>query len=147
MCACVCVSVVLDHRSNSSCDTGRFELVYRATANPYTRGSDMRFVVEGQRINKVDLQRYVAIDRRMMKQQQQQDAVINDAGEEPDVTTPTPAAAAAISPLSVDRPATTGQPAARTVTQAASPERLVNSSSSKAYRGLRPSTVQIYNGR
>ena len=61
--------VVLDQRASSSSSTGRFELIYRATTNPHTRGVDCKFVVEGQRLSKTDLQRYVAIDRRLMRQQ------------------------------------------------------------------------------
>ena len=153
------LSVVLDHRLNSSCDTGRFELIHRATTNPNTKGCDTRFVVAGQRINKVDLQRYLAIDRKVMQQQQQQElleaaapsargsqqcnrislvqkewSTVAPPGECEYNSTPEQPSAATATTTSVQR----------TTTASASPqENAVN----KMYRGLRPSTVQIYNGR
>jgi len=164
----VLLLVVLDRRLNSSCDTGQFELIYRATTNPNTRGSDTRFIVGGQRINKVDLQRYATIDRKAMRQQQQQQAVSKDKCEEHDGSSVQCADSASThhsepvdyerrsgSTVAVAQSSSTGEqtpPAARAA-QSASHERGTATahshrpSSNKAYRGLRPSTVQIYNGR
>jgi len=172
--------VVLDQRTNSSCSTGRFELIYRATTNPNTRGSDSKFisntrgsdnkfVVAGQKINRVDLQRFVAIDRKMMRQQQQHE---NDV-----IVTSSSAAGGCHAPqygghrISLvqvtdgsvtDHCGCDGQDtfspsevphnnanASVTTTTSSSQtsERPAVSSQNKVYRGLRPSTVQIYNGR
>jgi len=162
VCRCRALLVVLDHRANSSSDTGRFELIYRATANPNTKGCDTKFVVEGQRITKLDLQRYVAIDRRLMRQAQQAESHGKLDNDE-DATTSSTAEAAGhrrsnnISLIqttdtdtseprhsSLQEPRQCSQSAHAT---SASPERAANSSSQKTYRGLRQSTVQIYNGR
>lgn len=59
--------VVLDHRENSSCDTGGFELIYHDTTNPNTRGLDSKLLLEGQHIKQHDLQRFAMIDQKAMK--------------------------------------------------------------------------------
>ena len=59
--------MVLDYRENIGCDTGRFELIHHDTTNPNTRGLDSKLLLEGQRIRKPDLQRYMIIDQKAMK--------------------------------------------------------------------------------
>lgn len=59
--------VVLDHRENSGCDTGEFELIYHDTTNPNTRGLDSKLLLEGQHIKQHDLQRFAMIDQKAMK--------------------------------------------------------------------------------
>ena len=163
--------VVLDQRANSSCATGRFELIYRGTTNPNTKGCDSKFVVEGQRINKADLQRYVTIDRKMMKQQEQ------TASKETrdDVTVTSSSSTRHCCNISlVQLTESRGDPVdselvsggggagaetgnhshepthnvtAPTSTSASHAHERTASSSNKAYRGLRHTTVQIYSGR
>ena len=156
---CWLVLVVLDHRANSSSATGRFELVYRATTNPNTKGCDTRFVVEGQRINKVDLQRYVAIDRKLMRQQEH--AASRDKSAD-NVTAGCRQcnkislvqssdssewhSAPVDCECNVDSSQEPPPRTTHTVSASQSHER-ATSNSHKTYRGLRPSTVQIYNGR
>jgi len=153
------VTVVLDQRSNSCSDTGHFELIYRATTNPNTRGCDCKFIVAGQRINKLDLQRFIAIDRKVMRQQEK-------AGErrDDDVTSSTGACGSHAHKISLVQLAdTAGAGAGRgeagggecggEYSGSSSQQGSQNSGSSSAnvsnknYRGLRQSTVEIYNGR
>jgi len=160
VCVCVCV-VVLDQRVNSSSQTGRFELIYRATNNPNTKGCETKFVVEGQRITKLDLQRYLAIDRKLMRQQQQQQqqsadhAKHNNGNDDDDdvaVTSDRHGNGAVSQTLqsqlagecieSATASAHAAAPAGGRVTHA-----VAAASSPKMYRGLRQSTVQIYNAR
>ena len=152
--------VVLDQRANSSCATGRFELIYRGTTNSNTKGCDSKFVVEGQRINKADLQRYLTIDRKMMKQHEQ--AACKEARDDVSVTSSSATGHCCNISLmqlteprseSVDYECSVGGAAAETTgnnshnTTATSHAHERTASSNKAYRGLRHTTVQIYGGR
>jgi tubulin monoglycylase TTLL3/8 len=76
------IKVVLDQRENSSSETGQFELVYHDSTNPNTRGHDTKFIVEGQRIKKLDLQRFTAIDQRAMRIQQDHESQAREKCEE-----------------------------------------------------------------
>lgn len=156
--------VVLDQRANSSCATGRFELIYRGTTNSNTKGCDSKFVVEGQRINKADLQRYLTIDRKMMKQQEQ--AASKETRDDVTVTSSSATRRCCnISLVQLTEPhsesvdsehgggggatETTGsnshEPQHNTTSASHAHER--TASSNKAYRGLRHTNVQIYGGR
>jgi len=113
--------------------------------------------VAGQRINKVDLQRYVAIDRKMMRQQQKEKS-------DDDVTSSTGAPApcrqcshrvslvqltdwTSIQGDVVDSQYSENNSHQAVENSTLSTSQPVNAASNKQYRGLRPSTVQIYNGR
>ena len=156
---CERVSVVLDQRANSSCGTGRFELIYRGTTNANSKGCDCKFVVAGQRINKLDLQRYVAIDRKAMRQQERDtseqrhdDEMTSSTGvccsQGPTQTSEWSNSVREAGDCQCDGcssqehvPSATvaTRPHERTADNTARP------SSHKTYRGLRQSTVQIYN--
>lgn len=66
--------MVLDYHNNSSADTGRFELAYRSSTNPNTRGSDTKLLLEGQRIKKLELLRFTTVDQQAMKLQKDREA-------------------------------------------------------------------------
>lgn len=124
--------------------------------------------MEGQRISKVDLQRYVAIDRKMMKQQEHaasrekhDDMTTGAGGRLCDnitlVQSTDTSSSEAIDLDSNGRSETERQQSAtapsstasHSVMHATSQDRTANNShkTDKAYRGLRQSTIQIYNGR
>ena len=67
-------TVVLDHRENSGCNTGDFELIYQDSTNSNSRGIDCKLLLEGQKIKKLDLQRYTLIDQKAMKVQKEKEA-------------------------------------------------------------------------
>ena len=56
------VAVILDRREDKNCDTGRFELVLRNYPVPQVKCIDTKFIVDGLKIRKADLQRYAVID-------------------------------------------------------------------------------------
>ena len=62
-------TVVLDRRENRGCDTGRFELAYRENPLHASKCVETKFLLEGNRIRRQDLQRYSMLDQRFTKQE------------------------------------------------------------------------------
>jgi len=132
------------------------------------KGSDTRFIVEGQRINKTDLQRYLTIDRKAMRQQEQAEKA--DREDEATGTSSTGARRHSCNislvqltesshgvtgdsesgtEASLHEPVHNASVLASTLSHSQERSAAHNSShkNDKIYRGLRHSTVQIYNGR
>ncbi len=61
---------MLDRRENKSCDTGGFELAHRDSPIPIMKCVDTKFLLEGQRIRKPDLQKYMQIDQKAQRAEQ-----------------------------------------------------------------------------
>ena len=61
------ISVVLDRKENKHCDTGKYELVCKSAALPEFRCVDNKFITEGQKIKRADLQKYSQIDKKQQR--------------------------------------------------------------------------------
>ena len=59
--------MVLDRKENKYCDTGRYELVCKKPTLPDFRCVDNKFITEGQKIKRADLQKYSQIDRKQQR--------------------------------------------------------------------------------
>ena len=64
------VAVVLDKRDNKTADTGKFELAFKDTQQiASSKCVDTKFVIEGQRIKRLDLAKYNQIDQEEAKKE------------------------------------------------------------------------------
>ena len=61
-CCCMCVVVVLDKREKRHADTGCFELAFKDSTMSAPKCVDQKFLIEGQRIRRLDLAKYSQID-------------------------------------------------------------------------------------
>lgn len=60
---------MLDYRANPGCDTGRFELAFKDTAQQSGPHGDVRLLVEGKAVKRGDLQRYTQLDAKNTKRE------------------------------------------------------------------------------